>query len=545
MSLSWKKFLVIAPSTLGGLVCAQIALANEVSSSELLDQIDTYNQESGNSLNQVNSVFQLEDVSPDDWAFEALRNLVERYGCIAGYPDGTFRGEQAMTRYEFAAGLNACLQQIESLITTGESDVSEEDLATLQRLAQEFEAELATLETRVDNLEDRTAFLEDNQFSTTTKLNSQIVFDLAGANSVDKAVAAQPEFDQNLGEVDSNVHLTRRIRINFDSSFTGEDRLRVRFQESTSFTLAGATGARAATRNLSAGITDGDFELGQLLYSFPVGDSIVAHLGAKGVLIDDVFDAGSTASFAYGSINLFTAYNNLVYDVSSVGGASLGANVFLSDRVQVDLGFFSQDGTDSERGLFGGNYSAGGQIGVDLGDVDLAATYLRSFQSSQDGETFYDLSGFVGSPASANPFRQGDGSDLATSADHLGLQANWRVSRSFNLGGYFGYVNANTQAGPDGDAELINWLVNASFPNLGKEGSVFILGFGQPPKLTDSSGAAVAEDPDTGYLLSAEYQFPVNDNISIATGGYALFNPNHNDDNDDIYVGRVRTVFSF
>ncbi|HBB32401.1 MAG TPA: hypothetical protein DC064_11540, partial [Cyanobacteria bacterium UBA9273] len=44
---------------------------------------------------------------PGDWAYEALRSLVERYGCIAGYPDGTFRGNRAMTRYEFAAGLNA------------------------------------------------------------------------------------------------------------------------------------------------------------------------------------------------------------------------------------------------------------------------------------------------------------------------------------------------------------------------------------------------------------------------------------------------------
>ncbi|QDZ39917.1 S-layer protein [Euhalothece natronophila Z-M001] len=556
MSLSWKKFLVIAPS-LGALAMVQTALAEELpfsasaedQSSELLDQIDLYNQESGSSINQVNSVFQLEDVSPDDWAFEALRNLVERYGCIAGYPDGTFRGNEAMTRYEFAAGLNACLQQIETLIATDGADVSEEDLATLQRLTQEFEAELATLATRVDDLEGRTAFLEDTQFSTTTQLNSQVVFDLAGANSVDKAVAAQDEFDDDLGEVDSNLHLTRRIRMNFDSSFTGEDRLRVRFQESTSDTLAGATGARAATRNLSAGGTDGNFELGQLMYSFPVGDNVVTHLGAQGVLIDDVFNAGPTAGFAYNSINLFTAYNNLVYDVSAVGGASIGANIFLGDRVQVDLGYFATDGRDPEEGLFGGDYSAGGQIGVDLGDVDLAATYLRSYQGggpTDDDQFNYDLSGFVGSPAAANPFRQAqDGDDLAASADHFGLQANWRVSPRFNVGGYFGYVNANTQAGPDGDAELINWLVNASFPDLGAEGSALILAFGQPPKLTSSSGSAVDTDPDNGYLLSAEYQFPVSDNIDIATGGYALFNPNHNSDNDDIYVGRVRTVFSF
>ncbi|MGH2414708.1 MAG: iron uptake porin, partial [Microcystaceae cyanobacterium] len=65
------------------------------------------------SLDQVNSISQFSDVSQQDWAFEALRNLVENYGCLVGYPDGTYRGERPLTRYEFAAGLNACLQQVE------------------------------------------------------------------------------------------------------------------------------------------------------------------------------------------------------------------------------------------------------------------------------------------------------------------------------------------------------------------------------------------------------------------------------------------------
>jgi hypothetical protein len=60
----------------------------------------------------VTSVSQLSDVRPTDWAFTALQSLVERYGCIAGYPDRTFRGNQATSRYEFAAGLNACLDKI-------------------------------------------------------------------------------------------------------------------------------------------------------------------------------------------------------------------------------------------------------------------------------------------------------------------------------------------------------------------------------------------------------------------------------------------------
>jgi len=113
-------------------------------------------------MGQVTSVSQLSDVQPNDWAFEALQSLVERYGCIAGYLDGTFRGNRALTRYEFAAGLNACLQQVERLIAANTAEfVSREDLTTLQRLVNEFEAELATLGTRVDDLEGRVAVLED------------------------------------------------------------------------------------------------------------------------------------------------------------------------------------------------------------------------------------------------------------------------------------------------------------------------------------------------------------------------------------------------
>lgn len=51
---------------------------------------------------QVTSVSQLKNVQPTDWAFQALQSLIERYGVITGYPDGTFRGNRTITRYEFA-----------------------------------------------------------------------------------------------------------------------------------------------------------------------------------------------------------------------------------------------------------------------------------------------------------------------------------------------------------------------------------------------------------------------------------------------------------
>lgn len=143
-----------------------------------LEKINRYSQEgvSGDSQSQVTSVSQFSDVQPTDWAFQALQSLVERYGCIAGYPNGTYRGNRAMTRYEFAAGLNACLDRVNELIATATADlVTKEDLATLQRLQEEFSAELATLRGRVDALEARTAELEANQFSTTTKLKGEAI----------------------------------------------------------------------------------------------------------------------------------------------------------------------------------------------------------------------------------------------------------------------------------------------------------------------------------------------------------------------------------
>lgn len=50
----------------------------------------------------VTSVSQLSDVKPADWAFTALQSLVDCYGCIAGYPDHSYRGQSALSRHDFS-----------------------------------------------------------------------------------------------------------------------------------------------------------------------------------------------------------------------------------------------------------------------------------------------------------------------------------------------------------------------------------------------------------------------------------------------------------
>jgi hypothetical protein len=187
---------------------------------------------------QVTSVSQLTDVQPTDWAFTALQSLVERYGCIAGYPDRTYRGQRAMTRYEFAAGLNACLDKINEIISSGLADkVSKEDLAALQRLQEEFAAELAALRGRVDALEAKTAQLEAQQFSTTTKLTANTYVSAGKFNS-----DGTPYFDQTSGAA-ANEFILRELSYSFPA-FGGKSRIvvgpRVNFYkyfEANRFTL--------------------------------------------------------------------------------------------------------------------------------------------------------------------------------------------------------------------------------------------------------------------------------------------------------------------
>jgi hypothetical protein len=68
------------------------------------------------SISQVTSVSQFSDVKPTAWYFNDLQSLVERYGCVGGYPDGTFRAEQLVTRADYVAGVNACLDRLNELV---------------------------------------------------------------------------------------------------------------------------------------------------------------------------------------------------------------------------------------------------------------------------------------------------------------------------------------------------------------------------------------------------------------------------------------------
>ncbi|MEO1069242.1 MAG: S-layer homology domain-containing protein [Cyanobacteria bacterium J06638_6] len=88
------------------------------------------------------------DVSPHHWAYAALVNLAGTYGCINGYPDGSFRGSATVTRYEFAAGMDACLGVLSGLVQRQQAEQGQAVQELIEVMEQALR-DLRQLETEV------------------------------------------------------------------------------------------------------------------------------------------------------------------------------------------------------------------------------------------------------------------------------------------------------------------------------------------------------------------------------------------------------------
>jgi Carbohydrate-selective porin, OprB family/S-layer homology domain len=512
-----------------------------------LEQINQYSAEGTDSENaaaQVTSVSQLSDVRPTDWAFQALQSLVERYGCIAGYPDGTFRGNRAMTRYEFAAGLNACLDKVNELIKGGARGLAtKEDLASVQKLQEEFAAELATLRGRVDALEARTAELEANQFSTTTKLNGEVVFALTGI--------ARGE-DANGRDADTTTALGSRVRLNFNTSFTGKDLLITRLQVLNlgSFSTNNTKTAEGELRFNAGpfGTASNNVALDWLLYQFPLGKSTTVYLEANAGIASDFtntvnpyFDGDGGS----GALSNFGTSNPIYYLISGTG---IAVRHQFGQKLELSLGYLAGNAANSTRGngLFNGSYGALAQLTFKpTSSMALGLTYVNS----------YNFVTGTGSNASNFPARLGSfgidsDTNLPVSSNSYGAQASWRVNRGIAVGGWAGYSNQRilsnlatpTGSVQRGDQKIWNWAVTLAFPDLLKEGNVAGFLVGMEPRVTNSTNRTL---PDTSLHIEGFYQFKLSDNISITPGLIWLTAPDHNKNNSDLVIGVVRTTFTF
>lgn len=496
---------------------AASASPTETSNVSSLDQIAQYSSQ-GNSgaMSQVTSISQLSDVQPTDWAFQALQSLVERYGCIVGYPDSTYKGNRALTRYEFAAGLNACLDRISELIASSTADLAtKEDLATLQRLQEEFAAELATLRGRVDSLESRVAFLEAHQFSTTTKLKGETIF----------AVGIPLDSDEDVFPEDQ-VNAGYRVRLNFDTSFTGEDLLRARLQARDFNTLnsfGGNVAWKFSNDATDSGATDG-ITLNKLFYTFPVGERVQVTIGAQG-MSDSDWVASTVSPFdddGGGSLTSFGAPPQYGFIPGDFGA---GAIIQLTDNLSFDFGYSAAepDNPNPGNGLFNGDYGIIAQLTYLSDFVDAALTYANGYKD--DG--FFGLGG-PGDPEVANTY---------------GGQVNFKFG-AVEIGGGLAYVPIRRIG--VGDYDVWSYQATVAFRDLGGEGNLLGILAGTLPYAAGVPDELTGPiNQDNAFMVEGFYRFQVNDNISITPGVIWISNPGNDTDTSDTFVGAIRTTFSF
>ncbi|MBK1988361.1 carbohydrate porin [Sphaerospermopsis aphanizomenoides BCCUSP55] len=556
----------------------------ELNKAATINPTDTHKQPStdlstspaltSDEIEQVTSVSQLSDVQPKDWAFQALQSLVERYGCIAGYPNGTFRGNRAMTRYEFAAGLNACLDRVNELIATATGDsLTKKDLATLQKLQEEFSAELATLRGRVDALEARTAELEANRFSTTTKLSGEAIIAAIGATGGD------PDQDN------PNIILTNRVRLNLTTSFTGKDLLitglqAYNFQGGSSslqgsLGLSDTTGLSASSARTSfepqfpgldvktlGGVGANSLELYKLLYIFPVAKKLTLFAGTAA----EVSDAFPAITPFYGegqeSISRFGNLNPVLRVSGGTSGSGLAsaAGFIYSFSPSLDLralygsvnanlpenqGF---PGTPLGAGVFNGSSVVAAQLTFKpTKSIDVGLNYANSYHQINilgTGLTSSDTNALTGDSSS------GLNLETPVKLNSFGGTLTWRFSPKVALSGYGAAIFVDDSSNSvDASSTFTSWMVGLHFNDLLQKGSSAGLLFGQPLYRTDAGGsaqlAATGVDRATPYHLEGYYRFRVNDNVSITPGAFVLFNPEGNSNNDTTLVGVLRTTFTF
>lgn len=476
----------------------------------------------------VTSVSQLSDVQPTDWAFQALQSLIERYNCLLG-SSSTYRGNRALRRYEFAAGLNACLEQVNKLIASSTANLAtNEDLTTVQRLTEEFRPELVELAGRLDSLETRTTQVEADRFSTTTKLIGNALFLVADAfGDLANSTPGQESRDTN------NTVFAYLTRLSFQTSFTGKDLLVTTLRADNIPNLTASTGTSMTRFALDGATFGNNGYLENLYYRFPIGKKATVWVGPRALNFAVYVPTlnSLTGNPFQGGFSRFGQFNPTVYRPGFDGaGGSFGYR--FSDQLQAHVAYISDGDLAASRpdvGLFKGSFAAIAQLTFTPSrQLDIGLTYTRKYFTANSG---LNLTGGTGGAFARNPFGQN-----ATSSDNFGLEFNWKVSQRFNLSGWVGYTQAHQETGGDNDATIINGLLAFGFPDLFQKGNLGGINVGIPPKVTSNNFTLAGqrrEDQDTSLHFETFYSFRVNNNIRVTPILFVITSPEHNDNPEE------------
>lgn len=487
----------------------------------------------------ITYVDRLSDVTPDHWAYQALISLTEKYRCISGFPEGNFNGTRAMTRYEFAAGLNSCLISIRRLVESSNNRFPQkEDLAVIERLQSEFATELQIITAKVDKIEQQVTFLERHQFSPMTVLRGRADFALVSAFGDNKAVSPGSQSTEN---VEDNPTFSGSRVLGLVTSFTGKDILRAQIVAGN-INSYGSDVTGTDMSLLIGGInTRNNIRLGSLFYQFT--------LGKKGVIaIAPVADFPTRIFPAFNPVNSISNFGaeSPIYSFAFGGGGIIYYN--FTDKLAGGITYLTTSAGNVSQGLFNGQYTVLSQISYTPSkQFGLAFTYGH-YYAPEPGATV-NVTGSKGSRFAQLPF----GESTATSSNAFGLQFTYQLNTKFILGGWVSYFNSKAEASPSvsglngfrgSQADIWSWAMTAFLADLGKAGSQLSFVFGMPPKVIDND-IYVREDPDTSLHFELSYSYPISDKIFLTPGFLVITNPEHNSDNSPVWIGSLRTSLIF
>jgi len=534
--------LLVAPAALGLLapVAAHAADLN-------LSGVNEYA-----SQEQVTSISQFSDVKPTDWAYQALSNLVDRYGCVAGYPSGTFKGGQSMTRYEAAALLNACLDRVTE--TTDE----------LKRLMKEFQKELAVLRGRVDGLEARVGELEANQFSTTTKLKGYAAM-VVGANSYGGNLVGPlgGKYANYASQVQGATAFAYDLRLDLDTSFTGKDLLRTRLRAGdfgqSPWAGGPAVGLNAMEtafeESCGTGMDCGDVvAVNRLFYQFPIGSSFTATFGAR-VRQDDMMAMWPSAYPADTVLDFFTyAGAPGTYTLNLGAGAGLW---WKAGGFSLSASYLSANG-DNGNSAQGGIATSGAaqtttvQLAYGGANYGLAAAYANNSHGGTAG-----LYGGNGTPLAAAGYASVNSivNSVGLSAYWSPLSASWfpSLSAGWGINSYSSNDGTSQYSLDYSGAKSQSWYLGFQWADALLKGNSFGFAFGQPTFITSggsNSNNSNAGTNDGNYAWEWWYKMQVTDNISVTPAIYYLSAPlgdlqKTNGESFNNFGGLVKTTFKF
>jgi hypothetical protein len=489
--MNFLKQLMLVPVALG-------LVAPAVNAAELnTEDVNKYA-----SAEQVTSISQFSDVQPSDWAYQALNNLVERYGCVAGYPDGTYRGGRAMTRFEAAALLNACMDRVTE--TTDE----------LRKLLVEFQQELIVLRARVDGLDAKVGVLEATQFSTTTKLKGEVNFMLGGV----------PSLDTNDGGNVGNTAFNYDLRLNFDTSFYGKDLLRTRLR-SGNFNSDPFGSSSSLFKLDKAESTDNSVEIDRLYYQFPVSESVTLTAGA---LVRNTEMAWVPSAYKSEILDFFAVAGAPgVYNKAT--GAGVGAQYVGKNGIVAGLNYVAQNGDDSETGVFDSdgalNFLA--QVGYKASNWGIGAGYRYGSEGTRP-RTYNGLLGASGALV--------DGQD----SNAVAINAYWQPSESRwvpSVSAGYGYNFVSGAVGATDATDSDSWFVGLQWADAFVAGNAAGIAVGQAPS-AETAGVSDAT------MLEFFYKFQVTDNISITPALFYVDNNQRYQDSSK-WGGVIQTKFTF